>query len=851
MAAQLTRRDIGYTIIARFEESFRGFLSLALSIFFSDYQEGVPSGVINKAKERSSKTNWDSHDDFLENIDFPDLKEIACYKNMYQDYFNTNLAIKDFQELMDELYWLRCKIAHIRGFTSLDLDKLLEISKRIATQLDNFGKDFTEFTKEIEENPEKVTIPAPVGFKTESYDSTMIRNNIPVPDYELEGGFIGRQDDIKRVKKLLEGEQVVTIAGAGGVGKTALALKVIEEFLKPKINNFDGIIWLSAKENKLSYLGIEDLEPTVKNYEQLLDTILEVMGFPSLNTESLEQKESHVKIISEMFASILLVIDNLETITDEEITNFILDIRVSHPKIKILITSRKGLGQVERRHELRELKEKDAIVLFRLIAKDKNLSNLTSLPEATIKDLVNKVSCYPLAIKWMLGKVAIGTGILEVIDSIDESTSDIAKFSFEQIYNTISEFARKILCAISCFDEPPQAGILKYVVDIDKEDFEDGVKELTLVSLVISEPFKNEQGEISIRYVLLPLTRGYVRNQLDKETILKRTIEERLRQVQVTLEEEERAKKQYRYNLSNMGAKTEEEKVAAMMAQNAFQQYQIGRYTEAYEEYKRAARIAPRFASIYRNWAVMEADEGHLVEADKLMVKASELSSEDPQIWLTWGNIKRKNDRIQDALDKYEKAYKLNSEDPVILNSLGQAKCRLGDYHRADELFRAALQKRASDSSIKHEIINLSSLAENLIRWSEILINSRNYSEAEAKLKEALSLCKEVIKLDENDVKSLDLLRLVHKELGFFYKKTNDLTKASLYFGKAIVESPKRYKEAKDTMTAGLQLGNIFYSRGNVDGAKTIALKLKDIAKRFTFDSSWHQKLEYFLQRVG
>jgi tetratricopeptide (TPR) repeat protein len=247
----------------------------------------------------------------------------------------------------------------------------------------------------------------------------------------------------------------------------------------------------------------------------------------------------------------------------------------------------------------------------------------------------------------------------------------------------------------------------------------------------------------------------------------------------------------------------------------------------------------------------MEADEGHLVEADKLMVKASELSSEDPQIWLTWGNIKRKNDRIQDALDKYEKAYKLNSEDPVILNSLGQAKCRLGDYHRADELFRAALQKRASDSSIKHEIINLSSLAENLIRWSEILINSRNYSEAEAKLKEALSLCKEVIKLDENDVKSLDLLRLVHKELGFFYKKTNDLTKASLYFGKAIVESPKRYKEAKDTMTAGLQLGNIFYSRGNVDGAKTIALKLKDIAKRFTFDSSWHQKLEYFLQRVG
>lgn len=294
-------------------------------------------------------------------------------------------------------------------------------------------------------------------------------------------------------------------------GKTALASKVVEQFLKPSSNRFEGIIWLSAKENKLSYLGIEDVEPTIKNYEQLIETVLEVMGFPHSTNSSLEEKEHDVKVVSELYKCILLVIDNLETITDEDIVNFLLDIRINYPTIKVLITSRRGLGQVERRYELKELKEKEAVQLFRLIAKDKRLDNLVKLDESTIISLVKKLSYYPLAIKWMLGQVAIGKDINEVIESIDETTSDISKFSFEQIYNSLSDSARKILCALSCFDDSPAAGVLNYVVGIEKNDLEDGIKDLILVSLVISEQFKNEQRELFTRYILLPLTRGYVR----------------------------------------------------------------------------------------------------------------------------------------------------------------------------------------------------------------------------------------------------------------------------------------------------------------------------------------------------
>ncbi len=227
---------------------------------------------------------------------------------------------------MDELYLLRCKIAHVRGyFTSLDLDKLLENTKRIAKCLDQYGKEFYSFVEILEQYPEQVVIPMPMGFSCDYFRVSGILNNIPIPDYEYEGGFVGREDDIKKVSTLLEGDRypVVTIAGAGGVGKTALVQRVIQRILEKPIKKFDGVVWVSAKETKLSYLGIEDIEPTIKTFEQLLDTISDVLGFGTLDN-SVEKKEEDVETIFDLHSRILIVIDNLETITDERIINFIL-----------------------------------------------------------------------------------------------------------------------------------------------------------------------------------------------------------------------------------------------------------------------------------------------------------------------------------------------------------------------------------------------------------------------------------------------------------------------------------------------------------------------------------------------
>lgn len=125
----------------------------------------------------------------------------------------------------------------------------------------------------------------------------------------------------------------------------------------------------------------------------------------------------------------------------------------------------------------------------------------------------------------------------------------------------------------------------------------------------------------------------------------------------------------------------------------------------------------------------------------------------------------------------------LSPEDSVVLNSLGQAKARLDDYRDTDSLFRTALEKKATGDTIRHRMINLSSIADNLMRWAEKAQMWTGFVIwAEKKLLEAFDICQTLIRLDKTDVKSQDLLRHIETKLGYFYKRLKDEDKAFGFF---------------------------------------------------------------------
>ena len=810
------RRDVGYTIISRFEQSFRLHIADNLSKLSSDFRTNIPTGIIKKCEERSGIIHWDDAFHFFEETDFPDLKEISLYKDNINSILKNSLVKNDFVSAMDELYILRCKIVHVKGyFTSIDLDKLLEFSSGIAESLS--FEDFIKLINCIKTDPKSVIIKIPIDFIEDRYSESGIINNIPIPDYEYEGGFVGRDEDRKKILQYLDGEKfpVVSITGSGGVGKTSLALKLIQDFTERTTKkHFDAIIWLSAKENKLSALGIEDIEPTLKNYEELLDTIIDIFDFKSdIIDTSIESKENFVTELIGICNKILIVIDNLETITDQRIINFIFDAPL---KVKFLITSRKGIGQLERRYELKELKAKEAIFLFRQICKDKQLKNLVSLPDDIIQSYVSKVSFYPLAIKWVVGQVARGKDINKVIDTINSSESDISKFCYEQIFSTLSENCKKVLYTISLLNSTPTASIIQYVIGIEDSVFEDVIEELILCSLIIPEQFQNEKKEIITKYTLIPLTKGYTRIQLNKNIEIRESLNARINQVENTVSTTERAKKEYKHSLYNYGAKKDEEKIATIIAQTAFQKYQSGNYNAAVEEYKRAIKIAPAFSPIYRNWAIMESYENQLVEAEKLMVKAVQLDPNDPQIFLIWGNIYRKSSKHIEAQKKYMRAHELAPNDPIILNAFGQSKSWLGEFEEANNLLQKAIQQDSEFSSLKHEIINRTSIAENYINWGDYFNRDRNYGKAEGKYKEAIEECKKILNFNIKDLKIYDTVSKATLKCGLLYLKERNEQNAKQYLYQVLNYPNQTFKQGFYKLTAIAELGNFYKNSNNL-----------------------------------
>lgn len=496
MKLKFEARDYGYTVIARIEKILRDKCVEKLGIITDELDVIVPKGVLIAARKRESEIV--DFEALMENIDFIHIKEILLYKNNYSYVMDiTKLSKSVFEELMQSLYELRIKIAHIRSyFTNTDLNNLIDETKKINHGMTEPDAGLDEFIENLLEAPQELVTKVPIEFYEDEYTEKII-NNLPIADYEYEGGFVGRADDEEKIIKMLKSNmhRVITIAGAGGVGKSALTLKIVNDIIRDNIIEYDFIVWVSAKENKLSYLGIEDLEPTLKNYDELLDTILNVVGFDADSYgEDNNKKESDINDLFDACNRVLLIIDNLETITDERIINFILD---SHPNVNFIITSRRGLGQVERRYDLKELKEKDAIHLFRIICKEKGLQELQIADESLIRSYVKKVYCYPLAIKWVLGQAALGKDIMCVIDGINEQSSDISKFCFDQVFSELSLEAKSILYALCLDNEAVPKGVLKYISNLDDISFEDCIHDLLIVSLILPEQKVNKQnGEI-------------------------------------------------------------------------------------------------------------------------------------------------------------------------------------------------------------------------------------------------------------------------------------------------------------------------------------------------------------------
>ncbi|MBA2753830.1 MAG: tetratricopeptide repeat protein, partial [Chloroflexia bacterium] len=244
--------------------------------------------------------------------------------------------------------------------------------------------------------------PAGSGRLTQTYlaiPSSQDHFDVSLP--EPLTSFVGRKREIAAVSALVrrEGVRLVTLTGPGGVGKTRLALRVVEEL--------HGDCTHGTAFVDLAPIAVPDL---------VAPTIAAALGL----------RESGARDVAERLLDalrdrpLLLVLDNFEQVV--EAASLVVRVLLGCPRVKILVTSRIALRlsgervitvepltlpDHDERQGLRELLASEAVALFVGRAQDVRPDFLVSDSNApVVVEICRRVDGLPLAIELAAARIA-------------------------------------------------------------------------------------------------------------------------------------------------------------------------------------------------------------------------------------------------------------------------------------------------------------------------------------------------------------------------------------------------------------------------------------------------------------
>lgn len=737
------------------------------------WKKCIPSGVFDYLNKQKKEVDTSDIYVFFDELFLLSLKEIFLNKLVYQlcDNIFNEMSKDIFNKIFDELNEIRRKVAHAKAsFSNYDFKILIENLKKICNK-DTFG-DFLQFIEyEKYKNFDYTTIPS--SFFIEEH----CINNLPVEDYVLDGGFIGRKEEIETVKKLLYSEldRIISVTGAGGLGKTALALNIAHNIVLDEKNPYTYIIWLSAKENKLTAEnGIVNMESQISDYSTLLTDILDVVSPEYSYDDDFEDFDLSTDIYHHFSEfKCLLIIDNLETITDVQIINFIKDI--PRPS-QVLITSRRGLGEIERRYPLPDFKVNDAIALFRIISKEKNKIDLLRLREENIKQLVTSVKCYPLLIKWSIGKTCLGMDINKAFHEIYSGKSEISQFVFNDTFDMLNQNSKQILYAMNVYGSKPiSLEMLKHFVNFDDFEFGDRITDLIVCSFIFTE-VTDTNGHNKTQYNMLSLTRGFIQTKLDEEDPSVRIkLQEIYHEIQFNTEETEKSFLEFNKSIDAFGLKTDEDKLAFNYIKAAKNFLKQENFNLASKNFEKAISIAPDLSYTINEVAKYEDSIGHVEKAEELL-KRGISKNKNSLILSSYGIFLRKHDRNKEAIHFLIKALDIDPKNPRTIKELGRTYSFIQEFQNANDQYEKALNSQYLD--FKQKRITMYFQADNYHRWGEKLANEGDIKSFIEHTNKALKLVDLCLGMNKYDKRVTSLKSKLYKDLGIKYLKINNLALA-------------------------------------------------------------------------
>lgn len=327
-------------------------------------------------------------------------------------------------------------------------------------------------------------------------------HNLPSKGYNT---FIGRQSELEELNNKVSHKRnyITALDGIGGVGKSAIALEYCSNLIQSECKKVDYIFWVSAKTTVLINGKIENIKQSFVHLDQLLDLILDMTGFGDYKTFDNEQKKSRVLEILELVDS-LIVLDNLETISERnliDIWNFINDIPTPN---KVLLTSREMHYNAHQEVRIKNLSKTDSLEFLREYCNSMEISS--SLYKNIENDIAEISSGLPIAIRSILGQIALGRNFKSIKKSIAKNSDNLAEFCFKEQLNLLDKDHYKILLYICFSIEALDFDAIDYLIDeIESVEITSLLDTLIALSIIHLE----DVGDRRV-YSTLPLIKKYI-----------------------------------------------------------------------------------------------------------------------------------------------------------------------------------------------------------------------------------------------------------------------------------------------------------------------------------------------------